>query len=246
MRELRAKAGGVHEEERDAVRPDLSLPLPQLLYDHLRGRILNGVLGVGQVLRQEELAQQFNVSRVPLREALSRLEADGLIEARPRRGFAVSALDPQEIVEVFELRAVVEEHAAAVAAQKRTREDVAAVEALLEEMERLDSKSARYHERWAMLNYEFHSRMIASSKRRRLARIVGNLRGAVEPYVRMELKMTGDVVEAGREHREILEAFRAGDSRGLAELSRAHVEGTARRLLKGLRQRAGEGSRAKR
>jgi DNA-binding GntR family transcriptional regulator len=243
--ELRTKGGGNHKEEGDVPRPDLGLPLSQILYDQLRGRILNGALRVGQVLRQEELAQQFNVSRVPLREALSRLEADGLIEARPRRGFAVSALDPHEIVEVFELRAVVEEHAAAVAAQKRTREDVAAAEALLNQMESLDPKSARYHARWAMLNYEFHSRLIASSKRPRLARIVGNLRGAVEPYVRMELAITGDVVEAGREHREILEAFRAGDSRGLAELSRAHVEGTARRLLKGLRERAGRRSRAR-
>lgn len=219
-------------------RLDLSRPLPQVLYDQLRGKILAGALKVGQVLRQEELAQQFNVSRVPLREALSRLEADGLIDARPRRGFAVTALDPAEIVEVFELRMVVEEHAGSIAAQKRTVADVAAVESILAQMERLNPKVSNHQGRWSLLNYEFHSRIISSSGRRRLARIAGNLRSAVEPYVRMELSMTGDVVDAEREHREIVEAFRAGDSKGLAELSRAHVENTARRLLQGLRQGA--------
>jgi DNA-binding FadR family transcriptional regulator len=79
--------------------------------------------------------------------------------------------------------------------------------------------------------------MINSSRRRRLTRVASNLRSAVEPYVRMELSLTGDVDEAASEHREMLEAFRAGDSAGLSELSRRHVEGTARRLLRGIRQR---------
>ena len=222
----------------DAVDPSpkLTQPLSQMVYDSLRERIFLGTFSVGQVLRQEELAQVFNVSRVPLREALNRLQADGLIEARPRRGFAVTALNPDEIVEVFELRMVVEEHAGAIAAQRRTAADVAAVEALLMKMEKLDPAIMAQQSEWIRLNYEFHSRIIASSGRKRLARIAGNLRSAVEPYVQTELRMTGDVVDAGREHREMLEAFRAGDSIGLAELSRVHVKGTSRRLLKGLRQ----------
>jgi DNA-binding GntR family transcriptional regulator len=216
--------------------------LPQLIYDRMKGDILTGALEVGQVLRQEEIARQFNVSRVPLREAFSRLEADGLLEARPRRGFAVATLDPKEILEVFELRSVIEEHAGRVAAQARTEQDVLDAEDLIRTMEALDRSDPDFVSRWMLLNYEFHSRIIASSGRRRLARIAGNLRGAVEPYVRVELFITGDVDEAAREHRELLEAFRAGDGNALGRLSREHVDHTAGRLLAGLRARAVDAS----
>ncbi len=217
--------------------PVADASLPRMLYEKLRANILVGVLKSGQVLRQEELARRFNVSRVPLREALSQLEADGLIEARPRRGYAVTSLDPEEIVELFELRMVIEEHAGKVAAQSRTAQDIADVEKIVETMDALDPQAPGFSRQWTLLNYEFHNRIIASSRRKRLTRIAGTLRSTTEPYVGMEIDLTGDAEDAGREHREMLEALRAGDSRGLAELSRQHVEGTAQRLLKGLRTR---------
>lgn len=230
----------------DSIFSDLSIgavrggeaSLPRMLYERLRTNILIGALKSGQVLRQEELARRFNVSRVPLREALSQLEADGLIEARPRRGYAVTSLDPEEIVELFELRMVIEEHAGHIAARTRTAQDIADVEKIVAAMDALDPKAPGFSRQWTLLNYEFHHRIIASSRRRRLTKIAGTLRSTTEPYVGMEIDLTGDAEDAGREHREMLEALRAGDADGLAELSRRHVEGTARRLLKGLRARS--------
>lgn len=218
----------------------LDSSLPRILYERLRANILLGTLKMGQVLRQEELARRFSVSRVPLREALSQLEADGLIEARPRRGYAVTHLDAEEIVEVFELRMVIEEHAGRVAARSRTAHDIAEVEKIAEALDRLDVKDPEFCTKWTLLNYEFHNRIIASSRRKRLTKIAATLRNTTEPYVRMEIDLTGDALDAGREHREILEAFRAGDAQGLADLSRQHVESTARRLLKGLRARSAQ------
>jgi len=212
--------------------------LPRMLYERLRASILVGTFEAGQVLRQEELARRYNVSRVPLREALSQLEADGLIEARPRRGYAIAALDPDEIVEIFELRTVIEEHAGRIAAQSRIPEDIVEVERIVDAMDALDPHADNFRVQWTLLNYEFHNRIIASSRRKRLTRIAGTLRSTTECYVRMEIDLTGDAEEAGREHHDMLEAFRAGDANGLAELSRLHVEGTARRLLKGLRARS--------
>jgi DNA-binding GntR family transcriptional regulator len=209
-----------------------------MLYEQLRGSILVGALQAGQVLRQEELAKRFNVSRVPLREALSQLEADGLIESRPRRGYAVTALDPADIVEVFELRMVIEEHAGRIAALTRTNEDIAEVERLVLAMEQLDPAIPDYRSRWTLLNYEFHLRIIESTRRKRLSRIAGTLRSTAEPYVSIEINLTGNAEGAAHEHREMLEALRAGDAEGLAELSRQHVQSTARRLLKGLRSKA--------
>jgi DNA-binding GntR family transcriptional regulator len=214
-----------------------SLPLPEIIYQRLRLDILNGLLKPGQLLRQELLAQRSQTSRVPLREAMSRLEADGLVVLRPRRGYAVTSLDEADIVEIFELRMVVESHAGLIAAHARTTEDVRKVGQLVIAMEELNLKDSRYLSDWLRLNRAFHEALIGSARRRRLARIAGTLRDSVEPYIRVEAQMTGHVRDADAEHRAIFEAFRAGDARGLAELSRNHVENTERRLLEGLRKR---------
>ena len=180
----------------------------------------------------------FNASRVPLREAMSRLHADGLVILRPRRGYAVTMLEAHEIVEVFELRIVVEEHAALVAARARTDADIHDVRAILEQMESLDSAGSTYLYDWARLNSAFHSRIIESSRRRHLARFARMLRDTVAPYILIEAHLTGDVAAADTEHREIFEALKAGDARSLSELSRRHVEETFRRLIDGMREHA--------
>src|ERR1700733_15180455 len=111
---------------------DEARSLPDIIYHWLRERILMGHLMPGSEIRQELLARQFGTSRVPIREALSRLQAEGLITLRPRRGFAVTSLNQDEIIEIFELRMVVEEHAARIATQCRTDADVGEVGALLD------------------------------------------------------------------------------------------------------------------
>jgi len=214
--------------------------LPEMVYHRLRLQILNGELKRGQLLRQEELAQRYNVSRVPLREALSRLEADGLIVLRPRRGYAVNTLDQKDIVEIFELRAVVEEHAGHLAALARTPADVTRVGDILARMEALDRNKKGHFAEWFRCNRDFHTEMLAASKRARVVRLAGTLRDAVEPYIRAESEhRRGDNVrDADAEHREMFEAFSAGDARGLAELSRRHVERAAGLLLRGMRKHA--------
>jgi len=214
----------------------ITTSLPELMYEKLRQDILDGVLKPGQILRQEELARSANVSRVPLREAMSKLESEGLIVLRPRRGYAVTSLQQSDIVEIFELRAVMEEHAGYIAARARTTEDVEIAGRLLLAMESREPVDARNFGAWARDNYDFHSHIIASSHRPRLLRIASSLRDSVEHYVRVEAAMTGHVNDAFDEHREIFEAFEAGDAAGLARISREHVQNTAQRLLKGLRQ----------
>jgi DNA-binding GntR family transcriptional regulator len=220
--------------------------LPDVVYQSLRAQIISGTLKPGQRLRQEELSRELDVSRVPLREAMTRLAADGLIVLSPRRGYAVTSLQSNEILEIFELRAVVEEHAAYRAAYARTKEDIAEVERILKASEAIDLQSGRNIESWLQLNYEFHARIIGASGRNHLARFAGLLRDTVEPYIRVEVNMTGDVEEAQHDHRQLFAAFRDGDARELARLSRLHVEGTAQRLLDGLRERQNERDAASR
>jgi DNA-binding GntR family transcriptional regulator len=180
-------------------------PLPEFIHQWLRDGILAGQLVPGTEIRQELLAKRFGTSRVPIREALSRLQAEGLITLRPRRGFAVTSLDHDEIIEIFELRMVVEEHATRIGTDARTEMDVVEVEALIELMESLDASAPQYSLEWSSTNRLFHTRLIECAHRKRLSEIALNLRDAIEPYVRIEANFTGQVRDANIEHRQIFE-----------------------------------------
>jgi DNA-binding GntR family transcriptional regulator len=206
-------------------------PLPDIIYDWLREQILLGQLMPGTEIRQELVARQFGTSRIPIREALNRLQAEGLITLRPRRGFAVASLNHDEIVEVFELRMAVEEHAMRVATKERTDADVREVAALVERMETLDPTAPQYLQEWMSTNRLFHTRLIECAHRKRVNEIARNLRDAIEPYIRIEANFNRQVSYANIEHRQIFDAFKRKDVDVAARLSRKHCESTLKRLL---------------
>jgi len=217
------------------LREDASLT--ESLYNSLRERVLSGAVLPGSELRQELIAKQFGVSRVPVREAMSRLQAEGLIIRRPRRGFVVTSLDIPEIIEIFELRMVLEQHAIDTATRMRSEADVRGVEELLVKMETLDPAGENFVTDWLNINREFHGRLIACARRHRLASITFNLRDTIEPYVRIESFLTAGFGAAENEHRAIFEAFRDGASNRAGALSRDHCLSTMNRLLDGIRRR---------
>jgi DNA-binding GntR family transcriptional regulator len=227
-----------------------SLPLPELIYLSIRERIFNGTTPPGTELRQEELARQFGASRVPVREAMSRLQAEGLIVLRPRRGFAVTSLDLAEIIEIFELRMVLEQHAVEVATRLRTESDLHDVEAILRQMDALEPGAENYLTRWLDLNRDFHNRLIACARRKRVSSIVINLRDTIEPYVRLESHFTGQVDDADVEHHAIFEAFRDRAADRAGAVTRDHVAGTMNRLIESIRSKglspAAAGKKARR
>jgi DNA-binding GntR family transcriptional regulator len=206
-------------------------PLSDIIYDALRERILVGQLMPGTEIRQELLAQQFGTSRVPIREALSRLQAERLITLRPRRGFAVTLLSENEIVEIFELRMAVEEHAMRIATKARTENDVREIEALVKQMETLDSSKPHYLHEWMSINRLFHNRLVECGHRKRVNEIALNLRDVIEPYIRIEANFNGQVSYANIERRQIFEAFKRKDPAVAARRSRKHCESTLKRLL---------------
>jgi DNA-binding GntR family transcriptional regulator len=206
----------------------------EAVHSRLRRGILTGAYRPGSLLRQEELARQFGASRVPLREAMTRLEVEGLVVWRPRRGYAVLSLEPSEILEIFELRAAVEEHLAKIAAERRTGEDSANVLDALVSMERIATHTPEDSSCWLDANSVFHSRLISAAHRRRAARFAGMLRDQVEPYIRIEISLTKEVMQAEEEHRAMYDALCAGDGRTLGRLCRRHCQNTAFRLIKAL------------
>ncbi|MCF4167365.1 GntR family transcriptional regulator [Zavarzinia compransoris] len=207
--------------------------LPATIYRRLREAILSGNLRPGQVLKQEELAKQFNTSRVPLREALQHLQADGFVVLRPRRGYAVTALDSQEVLGILQLRMLIEGYAGYVATRTRTQADVRQIEATLREMEKFPSRDLTQAQigRWLVLNRRFHDQLFAASRRPDVQQLASNMAAKIDPYIMLELNTTHDLVDGHHFHREIFEAFKAGDAARVSVLSRVHCELTARRFL---------------
>jgi DNA-binding GntR family transcriptional regulator len=217
-----------------AMTTDSIQTVSEMLYSRLREGILTGTYPPGFVLRQDDLSRRLGASRVPLREAMTRLEVEGLVVLRPRRGYAVLSLEPAEIREIFDLRAVVEEHLAGIAASTRTAKDIAAVAKSLAKMEQITTRTPSRSDKWLDANSEFHTRLLACAHRQRAGRFAAMLRDQVEPYIRIEINLTKDVTQAEAEHRLIFEALEAGNKRRLQELSRQHCENTASRLIKAL------------
>jgi DNA-binding GntR family transcriptional regulator len=217
-----------------AAQIDAIQSVSETLYEQLRVGILSGAFPPGLVLRQEELSRRFGASRVPLREAMTRLEVEGLVVLRPRRGYAVLSLERSEIREIFELRAVVEEHLAGIAAETRTAKDLAAVLQPLSRMERIAAQTPNQTDKWLDANSEFHARLLSAAHRRHASRFATMLRNQVEPYIRIEIGLTKQVMQAEREHREMYDALQASDATRLRRLCRQHCENTASRLIKAL------------
>jgi DNA-binding GntR family transcriptional regulator len=206
------------------------------LYGNVKQEILSGRHVPGTVLRQIDIANRFGVSRIPLREAFSRLEAEGLLTLRPRRGYAVSEYNVEEINEIFELRALVEEHAGRLAATTRSQQDVDAVISLADQMAQIKLEGPESFDQWCRLNLEFHQRIISACKRRHVIKVALQLRDLVEPYIRLETSISGDDAEANLEHARIAAAFRDGDARLVGSLSALHCYHTRDRLIALIKQ----------
>lgn len=222
--------------ERLGVADELAIrSLPEVAYEKIRRAILAGSYESGQALRQEDLAHQLGISRLPVREALSRLEAEGLVVQRPRRGYIIASLDPDEIEDIFDIRAMLEERAGYLATLKRTQQDVAEVEALAAAVDKVLIKTAADVDQFAELNHAFHARLFESSGRKQLCRTMIMLRNSVERYVRVSARVAVNLDRTKAEHHQILDAFRRGQAEEVARLSRQHCEGVCLNLLARLR-----------
>ena len=232
-------------QARPALLPIQRQTLTSMTVDALRERILRGVFPAGEPLRQDALAAELGVSRIPVREALRQLEAEGLVTFNPHRGAIVSTLSPDEIAELFELRASIESDLLRRAIPRMMPEDLARAREILDGYER----ALRTGEvaAWGALNWQFHSTLYAPAGRLFTMSVVQKLHQHSDRYLRMQLALTHGESRANDEHRAILNAVRRRDSRKACQLMRDHILGAGRSLLDFLAtpQRA-QGARPKR
>lgn len=196
--------------------------------DALRTAILTGALPDGAVLNQVATAQHFGVSRVPVREAMRQLQAEGLISAEAHRQPVVRSLSIDAIAEICELRALIEEYLV-----ERAIPHVD--EALLLRLGQIEQQMSRemdHHQEWLRLNGEFHSLLYQSSGATTAIELAQGLRGRIGRYLNLWSRGAGvqRSKEAGREHRLILELIRNGNVAGAKEQVRKHVMGTLQRI----------------
>jgi DNA-binding GntR family transcriptional regulator len=205
--------------------------LPDVAYNYVRGAILRGDLQGGAPLKQHELATVLGTSPLPLREALRRLEVEGWVVLRPRRGYVVAPLSRSEIEEVFEIQGMLEERGAYYATQRRTPADVAALEASQRRLDDLFAREPLDLEAFGHANAAFHEQLFEASGRPYYCRILRTLRNTAERYARVGASILDDLHDSQAEHHAIVEAFRIGNADEVARLCRVHRENTRERLL---------------
>ena len=209
----------------------------------LRERILRGDFPEGEPLRQDALAEDLGVSRIPVREALRQLEAEGLVTFNPHRGAVVSSLSLDEIAELFELRAEIECDLLSRAIPGMTKEQLDRATDVLDDFETaLRSGEA---ERWGPLNWHFHAALYAPANRNFTMGIVQKLHHHSDRYFRIQLFLAHGGETANEEHRAIAAAVADRDVARATSLMRAHILGAGESLRALLReQRSNSGAAA--
>jgi DNA-binding GntR family transcriptional regulator len=190
----------------------------------LRVAILDGTLRPGSRLGEVELAEQLGVSRTPVREALRRLVAEGLVEVLPNRGARVVEWSAADLDEIYDLRALLESHGATRAATRISAGELPVLDKLCADMESCAGPGRnRDLDRLAGLNAEFHRRILDASGSARLAALVGTV-VRVPLVLRTFHDYTAEALErSSGHHREIVAALRAGDPQWAGSVMRSHV-----------------------
>lgn len=190
------------------------------LAERLRERIISGAAEPGQPIRQDTLAAELGVSKIPLREALARLEEEGLLRSEVNRGWFVTPLTAAEAREVYALRLTLEPHAAALAAAAASKREQA--EAIIA-LEALEQATARHGGEVGALNRAFHLALIRPAGQPLTTDIIQRLHVISERYVRKHLEPQGRDARANDEHRALVEAWLARDEKTVTKLLLAHI-----------------------
>jgi DNA-binding GntR family transcriptional regulator len=187
----------------------------------LRERIFSGELTPGMFLDEIQLAEQMNISRTPLREALKVLTAEGLVRHEPRRGSFVYEVTEQDLDEIFPVIALLEGRCAFEAAQRATDGDLAALEDLHEKLAR-HAKAKRINEYYAT-NFAIHEAIIALAGNRWLAGVINDLRKIVKLARLQQLHAPGRLEQSLSEHLAVFAALKARDPEGAEAAMRTHL-----------------------
>jgi DNA-binding GntR family transcriptional regulator len=189
----------------------------------LRERIFNGELEPGSWIDELKIADDYGISRTPLREALKVLATEGLVTMKVRRGAYVTEVNEKDLRDVFHLMAVLESDAAGAVAQTATDEELQELEALHQALEKA-AKDRKDHIRFFTLNEAFHIRLLQIADNKWRDQMVADLRKVMKLNRAQSLLKAGRIEESLAEHSAVMTALKARDAGSARAAMRAHIE----------------------
>jgi DNA-binding GntR family transcriptional regulator len=206
-------------------------PAPDLVRSELRRAIVDGELAGGLQLKQDELAERFGVSRIPVREALKQLAAEGLVTFHPNRGAVVSSLSLEDVLEMLEIRIALECRALRLAIPNMLEEDFDEAAAILSDYDREPSA-----QKWGEMNWRFHQVLYVPCHRQKLLALIDANYGHVGRFTRVQVSLAAGKERPQREHHQILGACRKGDIDRAEALLEEHITHTQKSLMAAARR----------
>jgi len=210
--------------------------LTSAVADKLREEIIRGTIPEGAQLRQDAIAMQYHVSRVPVREALRQLDAEGLITIVPNRGAMVPALSATHVEELFTVRALLEPEILKHSIPHLTNADLDQAAVVLRRFEgELQHEDHVFS--WGRLNWQFHSLLYSRAERPRFMTVIRNVNNSGERYTRLQLYLTQGIERANEEHHMILNFCRQRDVGAACKLLKQHIQHAGQSLKQALQER---------
>jgi DNA-binding GntR family transcriptional regulator len=191
----------------------------ELVTDCVREAILRGDFKPGERLDENAIASHLGVSRTPVRAAFRILAAESLVEVQRHRGTVVNELSPDELEEIYLIRGILEGALAHLAAPRMDEERIAALQAILEEME-----MAPNTDQWLALNNHFHRTIYQAANRPRMLSIIAYVRNIAVPYIRQFIDSPKRMASSRDEHRQILAACVERDGALAQEVVERHLK----------------------
>lgn len=222
------------------IRLDSYKPLRELVCEHIREAIINGVFAPGERLMEIQMADEMGVSRTPVREAIRKLEMEGFVVMIPRRGTYVSNMSIKDINDVYEIRTSLDILAAGLAAERINDDELEELQRLLVQVGRaIDSGDM---EKVLEADIAFHDVLYKASRNERLRNIINNLREQITVIRGVSMSYPGRLKDTQEEHRFLVDSIAARDVEKSQEAARIHLENAEKTLMEAM---AGQKNRNK-
>lgn len=212
--------GGLHQYK----------PLGDIVFEFLRDAILTGKLKPGERLMEIALAEKLGVSRTPVREAMKKLEQENFIEMVPRKGAYVADINAKDMLDVLEIRALLEGFASSLAATRMSEKEVKDLERLVEKFEK--AIVAQDKESMIETDNKFHDLIYRSTRNDKLTEIIKGLQDQFHRFRIIYFSEFDDYAQIAEGHKLILKAIKNQDSQTARQLAEAHIHIVKQSVLK--------------
>jgi len=203
------------------IRPLKKENLGTQVFEQLKGMILRGEISPGRRIVESEIALSMGISRTPVREAVHKLEAEGLLTALSKGGYAVRGLTISDIEDTFDIRSILESFAGYLAAKRHTEGELIALEMKIDEFQRyLDRGDLK---RLSAVNTEFHEALYELSRSNRLIKMIHGLKDEIHFLRKIILNSEEMARLSNRDHREIVKAIQQRDAKKVERQLKEHI-----------------------